>query len=130
MFEPHAQTPEFALLETIAGTIRAELGDEVEACPGFARPEQTEPLNRVFRAIAGRLLEPIGAPGDETAALTSRALRMLARRRLTAGGLGESGIKTLLELEPGTPDDWLAFLILVPWREVLYWLAATSRDPD
>jgi hypothetical protein len=130
MFEPHAQTPEFALVELIAGTIRAELGDEVEACPGFARPEQAEPVNRVFRAITRRLLEPIGAPGDDVAALTSRALRELARRRLAAGGLGEAGIKTLLELEPGTPDDWLVFLILVPWREVLYWLADAGQDPD
>jgi hypothetical protein len=129
MFESHAQSPEFALIETIAETIREELGDEVEACPGFARPEQAEPLNRLFRALVRRLLEPAVEPVHDRSRLTSWVLQELARRRLATGGLNESQIKTLLELEPGTPDDWLTFLLLVPWTEILYWLTAANQEP-
>jgi hypothetical protein len=129
MFESLAQSPQFALIETIAETIREELGDEVEACPGLASPEQGEPLNRLFRALVRHLLEPVIEHDDDQSRLTSWVLRELARRRLAAGGLTESQIKTLLELEPGTPDDWLTFLILVPWTEVLYWLTAADQEP-
>ena len=124
------KSPGFASLEAIADAIRRELGDDVEACPGFRSPEQAEPLNRVFLALARLILGPIVAPGDDPSGAVSRALRRLVGRRLEAGGLGELEIKTLLELEPGTPDDWLIFLLLVPWSEVLFWLASADRDPE
>ena len=44
MFDVYEQTSEFRMIETIAETIRAELGDEVEACPGFGRhPKRPSP---------------------------------------------------------------------------------------
>ena len=130
MFERYEPTPEFATLVAIAEAIRNELGPEVEACPGFRAPEQAEPLNRAFRAIARRLLVPVVAAGDDLSALVSCALRRIAGLRLAAGGLDESQIRTLIELEPGTPDDWAGFLILVPWTEVLFWLASANADPE
>jgi hypothetical protein len=39
---------------------------------------------------------------------------VLTCRRLTAGALSNRQIQILLELEPGTPDDWVTFLLLVP----------------
>jgi hypothetical protein len=129
MFERYVQSPEFATVATIAGTIRQELGDQVEACPGLARPEQAEPLNRLFRALVRRLLEPILEPGHDLSRLTSWALRELTCSRLAAGGLDDHQIQILLELEPGTPDDWLTFLLLVPWAEVTHWLTAADQEP-
>jgi hypothetical protein len=128
MFERYAQSPEFATIAIIAETIRGELGDEVEACPGFARPEQAEPLNRLFRALVRRFLEPVVDSSHDLTHLTSWVLQELTQQRLAAGGLDARQIKTLLELEPGTPDDWLTFLLLVPWTEVLYWLNAGDQE--
>jgi hypothetical protein len=130
MFERYAQSREFATIALVAETIRRELGDEVEACPGCTGPEHAEPLNRVFRALVRRLLEPIVESGDDPACLTSWVLQELTQGRLAAGGLDEHQIKILLELEPGTPDDWLTFLLLVPWSEVVYWLEAADKEPE
>jgi hypothetical protein len=129
MYEQYAHTHEFATIAMIAETIRGELGDEVEACPGFARPEQAEPLNRLFRALVRRFLEHIVESGDDPARLTSWVIRELAHRHLTDGGLDAHRIKTVLELESGTPDDWLTYLLLVPWTEVIYWLTADDEKP-
>src|SRR4051812_42741661 len=119
MFDASERTTEFALIEAIAGAIRDELGDAVEACPGSRTPEQAEPLNRAFRALARLVLEPLVAPGDDPGSTVSRANLRLVKRRLATLGLGDTSIKTLLDLEPGTPDDWLVFVLLVPWSEVL-----------
>jgi hypothetical protein len=128
MFDTYERTAEFALIETISETIRGKLGDEVEACPGFQTPEESEPLNRVFRALARRILEPIVAPGHDLSDLVTWVLRRLVMKRLAAGGLSELQIRVLCDLEPGVPDDWLTFLLLVPWAEILYWLNSANDD--
>jgi hypothetical protein len=130
MSNANEHTAEFALIETIAGTIRGELGDAVEACPGFRSPEHAEPLNRVFGALARHLLEPVVAPDDDLSRFVSWVLSRLVARRLAAGGLGERPIRVLFDLEPGTPDDWLIFLVLVPWCEILFWLASAADEPE
>jgi hypothetical protein len=129
MFESYVHTPDFATIMLIAETIRQELGDELEACPGYARPEQAEPLHPLFRALVRHLLEPIVESGHDPSRLTSWALRNLTQERPSAGGLNERQIQILFELAPGKPDDWLAFLLQVPWTEVVYWLTAADREP-
>ncbi len=101
-----------ALVELIAGAIRAELGAEVDAYPGCRAPEGADPLNRAFRAVVRSILAADGAPGDELAVSVSRALLLVASRRLTAEGRHDGRAKELIEEEPGSPDDWLTFLIL------------------
>jgi hypothetical protein len=130
MFDAYEETPEFRLIEMIAGTIRSELGDEVEVCPGLHTPEEAEPLNRVFRALARRILEPLVVPGQDFPSLVAWVLRQLVLRRLAAGGLNPTQIRVLLDLEPGVPDDWLTFLLLVPWAEVVFWLKSAYREPE
>jgi hypothetical protein len=129
MFERYVHTPVLATVAAIAETVRQELGDDVEACPRLARPEQAEPLNRLFRALVRRLLEPIVESRHDLSRVSSWVLRELTQRRLAASGLDDRQIQILLELEPGTPDDWLTFLLLVPWAEVLYWLTAADQEP-
>jgi hypothetical protein len=129
MFERYAQSPELATIALVAETTRQELGDQVEACPGLSRSEQAEPLNRLFRAVVRRPLELVVAADHDLSRLTSWVLRELTCRRLAAGGLNEDQTRILLELEPGTRDGWLIFLLLVPWAEVLYWLTAADQEP-
>ena len=102
MCDVYEQTSEFRMIEAIAETIRAELGDEVEACPGFQTPEEAEPLNRVFRAMARRILQPLVAPGQD---LSSRHLGLAPARLETAGGrwAQRAPDQILLELESGAP---------------------------
>jgi hypothetical protein len=130
MFERYAQLPEFATVALVVETIRDELGDEVEASPGLQTPEEAEPLNRLFRALARQLLQPIVAPGHDLSGLVTWVLRRLVWQRLGAGGLSEVQIRVLCDLEPGVPDDWLTFLLLVPWSEVVYWLEAADEGPE
>jgi hypothetical protein len=100
-----------AVIEVIAGAIRDELGGEVDAYPGCQTPEGADPLNRAFRAVVRALLTAAGVPGDDLAALVSRTLRGAAERRLEGEGWGDR-VRTLIDDEPGSPDDWLCFLAL------------------
>ena len=101
-----------ALVERIAGAIRQELGEEIDAYPGASSPEQADPINRAFRAVVSSLLEASGIPGSSLPALLSRTLRLSAENRLAAEGWDDGLVRLLLDLEPGGPDDRLAYLIL------------------
>ena len=114
-----------ALVERIASAIRAELGPEADAYPGCRTPEGADPLNRAFRAVVRALLAADGVLAYVLAATVSRTLLRAATRRLEAEGRDADSIKTLIEGEPGHPDDWLAFLILADRTQV-----EPLLDPD
>lgn len=101
-----------ANIAVIAGAIRTELGEAIDAYPGARTPETSDPLNRAFRAIVRALLAAGGVPGDDLSTSVSRTLLVVAARRLEAEGWDGRRVKRLVEEEPGSPDDWLAFLIL------------------
>jgi hypothetical protein len=101
-----------ALVERIAGAIRDELGEEIDAYPGASSPELADPLNRAFRAAVRSLLELGDTPGPSLPALVSRTLRRAAENRLAAEGWDGRLVRLLLDLEPGSPDDWLCYLTL------------------
>ena len=101
-----------ATIEIIARAIRRELGEEVDAYPGRRSPEGADPLNRAFGAIVRSLLASGGVLGEDLAVCVSRMLLHVAYRRLEAEGWGGLRAKALIEDEPGSPDDWLIFLIL------------------
>jgi hypothetical protein len=112
MPDPDISTETLALLGRIAGAIREELGEAIDAYPGCRSPEGADPINRAFRAIVVRLLEAEVPPMADPDGSISRALRLLAGGRLVAEGWDDDQFKSLIEGEPGGPDDWLAFLIL------------------
>ena len=68
-----------ACLGAAAAAIRAALGAEVDAYPGYRSPESADPLNRAFRAAARSVL---GAAADigGLPAIVSSTLRRLAER--------------------------------------------------
>ena len=101
-----------ALVERIARAVRDELGEEIDAYPGASSPEQADPINRAFRAVVRSLLDAGGIPGPSLPALVSRTLRRVAEHRLAVESWDDRLIRFLLDLEPGGPDDWLAYLIL------------------
>ncbi len=111
---PDADIPAeaLALVETIAGAIRVELGEAVDAYPGCRSPDGADPLNRAFGAIVRSLVAMDAVSGGDLAGSVSRTLLRVASRRLGAEGWDDLQIKTLIEEEPGHPDDWLIFLIL------------------
>jgi hypothetical protein len=110
--EPHVElaAETLAILEVIGLAIRQELGTAIDAYPGARRPEGADPINRAYRAVVLALARH--AAGDVPPAVVSRALRHLAEWRLVIEGWDEGRLRALIEQEPGSPDDWLAFLIL------------------
>src|SRR4051795_9760171 len=104
---PDADVPaEFlALVERIAGAIRDELGEEIDAYPGASSPELADPINRAFRAMVRSLLEAGGIPDSSPPALVSRTLLRAAGDRLSTEGWDDRRVRFLLDLEPGCPDD-------------------------
>ncbi len=112
MDDPEIPHQALATIERVAGAIRDELGEEIDAYPGCRSPEGADPLNRAFRAIVGSILSSAGSRPGELALAVSRVLLLVASRRLAAEAWGPDAVKGLIEDEPGGPDDWLAFLIL------------------
>jgi hypothetical protein len=128
MSDAHEPTEAVALIEVIAAAIRNELGEEIDAYPGFAAPERADPMNRAFRAVVFALLQ-MSTPTTETLpALVSRTLLHVAERRLAAEGIDDRHARLLLDEEPGRPDDWLCFLILSSRQQVED--ALRPEEPD
>jgi hypothetical protein len=119
-------TAEFALIESIAATLRAELGSEIEEQPAFRDPAEAGQVNRAYRAATSVILRKVLLPGENLASLLSRVLVRLARRRLDALGLSDADAELLIQVEGR--DDWLAFLILTTEAEIAHVLR--SEQPD
>ena len=107
MTDPDVPSETLAIVDLIAGAIRQELGEEIDAYPGHLGPEGADPLNRAFRAVVWALLATAGVHDDHLAEFVSHALLVVATRRLEAEGYEARQIKALIEEEPGRPDDWL-----------------------
>ncbi len=108
---PDAEVPAeaLALVERIAGAIRDELGEEIDAYPGHSAPEQADPINRAFQAAVLTLLEADSTHDVSPAVSVSRTLRRVAGRRLAADRFDARQSRLLLDGEPASPDDWLTF---------------------
>ena len=112
MNDPDAPSANLDLIERIAAAIRDALGEEVDAYPGASTPEQADPFNRAFRAVVRSLIDhrrhlrflPTG-PGFSNPPPPGRA-------PAGAEGWDQDQIRLLITQEPGSPDDWLAFLVL------------------
>ena len=115
-----------ATLGLVARAIRDELGEEIDAYPSPASPADADPLNRAYRAVARALLGVAGVGPDRLAPVVSRTLRRLADRRLLTEGWDDDRVERLIADEPGSPDDWLAFLILSSRAQIEPWL---DREP-
>jgi hypothetical protein len=128
MPDADASAEALALIEIIAGAIRDELGPEIDAYPGSRRPEQSDPLNRAFRAVVRAILQRDAPAAVVSPMPVSRVLRQVAERRLAAEGWGNHQVQFLIDQEPGSPDDWLAFLILSSRAQIEPLLK--PEDPD
>ena len=111
---PDAEIPTeaLAIIEIIAGAIRDELGEEIDAYPGLRLPERADPFNRAFRAIVRAILRGDVPDAEVPPTLVSHTLRQVAELRLAAEGWDDRQVRLLIEKEPGSPDDWMVFLIL------------------
>ena len=65
MSEPDVSLASLVLLERIAGAIREELGETVDAYPGCRSPEGADPINRAFRAVTRSLVRADLAHGTD-----------------------------------------------------------------
>ncbi len=111
MPDPDPHNEALAIIEVIASAIRHELGEEIDAYPGHRQPERADPMNRTFRAAARAILIHMAGP-DISPTLVSETLRHATGRRLIAEGWDDRQVRHLIEQEPGSPDDWLTFLLL------------------
>jgi hypothetical protein len=119
-----------AIIEVVAGAIRDELGEEVDAYPGRRSPEGADPLNRAFRAVVRAILGLNTSVAQNSDALVSRALRRVAERRLAAECWVDSQVKTLIDEEPGSPDDWLVYLILSSRAQIEHLLESGGPEDN
>jgi hypothetical protein len=106
-------------------TLVLGLGAAIDAYPGCRSPEGADPINRAFRAVTGTLARADLAHGTDLDGIVSRALRQLTQRRLKAESWDDDQVKTLVEDEPGSPDDWLVFLLLSAREQI-----EPLLDPD
>ena len=113
-------------LELFARAIRDELGEEIDAYPSPASPTDADPLNRAYRAVSRALLGAAGIGPAGLDPVVSRTLRRLAELRLRAEGWDAPRVARMIAGEPGSPDDWLAFLILSSRAQIEPWL---DREP-
>ena len=124
MNDPDVPTAALALVERLANAIRATLVEEIDAYPGSNSPERADPINRAFAAVVRSILgEAATSP-----TVVSRTLRLAAAHRLASEGWSDAIIRALIEEEPGSPDDWLVFLLLSA-RVQIEPLVENDRDP-
>ena len=97
------------ILDLVASAIRGVLGEEIDAYPGHNDPEGADPMNKAFRAVATAIVRKTL---DNLTTSVSTILRRLAEQKLQGEGFDDAQVRTLIEEEPGSPDDWLVFLIL------------------
>ena len=109
MTDDGVSTQALAILDIVASAIRGALGEEIDAYPGQNDPEGADPINRAFCAIATAIVRKAA---DDSTTSVSTILRQLAERRLQADSFDDAQVRNLIEEEPGSPDDWLVFLIL------------------
>jgi hypothetical protein len=130
MAEEAQHTDEFRLILEIADALRTELGTLMEEQPAFRDPDEAGQLNRAFRIVARCILQTAALPGEVLAERLTSTLSQAARQRLERGGLNGRQVEQLLTMEPPGRDDWLAFLILTGWNEILLLLDPDSTESD
>ena len=84
MYDADVPAEALTIIEVVAGAIRDELGEEIDAYPGRRSPEGADPLNRAFRAVVRTILGRNTSGIEGTHSLVSQALRRVAGRRLAA----------------------------------------------
>ena len=119
MRNPEIPADALDLLELIAGAIREELGEVIDAYPGHRDPDAADPINRAYRAVAAAILRRGAADPSRLPALASAALRRLGAESplpllttqqlveaMAARGANEQGASRLVRLasEPGIDD--------------------------
>jgi hypothetical protein len=112
-FDAWERSAEYRLVLSIAQALREEFGVGIDAHPGGIGSEPGV-ANRAFRATARIILGNAVSPGDDPAAVLTWVLRQTALRRLTDFGVVEQQAETLLDMEPGLGERWLAYLALAP----------------
>jgi hypothetical protein len=117
---------EAVLVGAITTALREELGAQIEDQPGFHDPSEAVQVNRAFRVVARTILAMTHISTESLERRTSLLLAHLARRRLDAGSLEPGAVEYLLVMELAGRDDWLAFLILTDWLEIMILL----QEPD
>jgi hypothetical protein len=111
--EGYERTVEVGLILGIAEALREEFGVGIDAHPGGPCSEAGV-VNRALRASALRVLKAIVPESEDLDVVQTWTLRLAALRRLGEVGVVGGRAETLLEMEPGLGDAWLAYLALAP----------------
>jgi hypothetical protein len=111
--EAYERTVEVGLILGIAESLRGEFGVGIDAHPGGTGNEAGV-VNRAFRATAKRILRSIVPRGGDLNGVLTWALHLAAQSRLVEVGVVDQRAESLLEMEVGLSDAWLAYLALAP----------------
>jgi hypothetical protein len=125
-FDAHEWSAEFGLVLSIAEALRNELGADIDAHPGGIGCEAGV-ANRAFRTMARVILGSAVPMGDDPSAVLMWTLRQVAWLRLAELGVVGDRAETLLDMEPGLGDAWLAYVALAP-SSVVSDMLATGPD--
>ncbi len=99
MLDPPIPPEALALVELIAGAIRAVLGAEIDAYPGHGSPERADPMTCAFHAIVVAILRK-QCIDDLT--VVSALLYRAEVRHLTVEGYDGDRVRRLIQEEPGS----------------------------
>jgi hypothetical protein len=112
-FDGYLQTAEFRTVEALAKDFREEFGISIDAHPGGVGSEPGA-INRAFRVAAELIIGGIIMQGDDHSAVLTWVLWRVAVQRLAGLRVTGYSTETLLDMEPGLGDAWLAYVALAP----------------
>lgn len=101
------------LVLLIAGALREEFGEGIDAHPGGVGNEAGH-VNRAFRTAVRVFVGDVIPDGAAPAVIMSHLLREAAVRRLVEVGVQTETAEDLVSVEPTLGDRWPAYLALAP----------------
>jgi hypothetical protein len=101
------------LVLLIAGALRDEFGEGIDAHPGGVGNEAGD-VNRAFRTVVRVIVGDVTPGGADPAITLTQLLREVALRHLAELGVRPEQAEVLVSSEPKLGDAWLAYLALAP----------------
>ena len=101
------------LVALIAGALRDEFGEGIDAQPGGVGVEAGN-VNRAFRVMARTIVAEVAPDGADPAIILTQLLRQTELRWLAELGARPEQNEVLISSEPNLGEAWFTYLALAP----------------